>query len=120
MKTVQRTDTILQGLMFQWLNWGDEECLSGVRGFADKPETKRPFTVAASSYIPLKEITRLNAICSGCRDVFFKIEKKECLICGSDQVEPMIKKESVSSPLLFIYKCEDCGRLLFSDMELKD
>jgi ribosomal protein S27AE len=117
MKNLQRTDTILQGLVFRCLNWGDPECLSGVREFAE-PKAKRPLAVAGSSYIPLKEIKRLNAICSGCRDGIFEIDKKECIICG--RLQPIVEKDSTSKLLLYVFKCEDCGRLLFSIAELKD
>jgi ribosomal protein L37E len=119
MKSALRTEALLDSLMFRCLNWGDQECLSGVREFAE-PEAKGPLAAAGSSYIPVKEIKRLNTICSGCQDGFFKIEKKVCLICGSNRVETVIEKGSASPPLLYVFKCEDCGRLLFSDVELKD
>jgi hypothetical protein len=120
MKESRVLDVLERGLMFRCLNWGDEQCLSGVREFAEKPRVKKPGAKAAIRYFPTKEIPRLNAICAGCGEGFFRIERRECLICGSGRVEAIIEKEPGSSPILFMYKCADCGRLLFSDAQLED
>jgi hypothetical protein len=120
MKESGTMDILQQGLMFRCLNWGDEQCSSGVKEFAEKPRVKKPGRALAVRYFPIKEIPRLNSICNGCREGFFRIENRECLICGSSRVETVLDKDFASPPLLFVYKCRDCGRLLFSDAELKD
>jgi hypothetical protein len=120
MKEPGAIDVLERGLMFRCLNWGDEQCLSGVRELAEKPRVKKRGAAADVRCLPINEIPRLNAICTGCREGFFRIEKRECLICGSNRVETVLDKDFASPPFLFVYKCRDCGRLLFSDKQLKD
>lgn len=118
MKGLSDLDVLERGLMFRCLNWGDQECLSGVREFAEKPRVKKPRAAADVRCLPIKEIPRLNAICAGCQESFFKIEKRECPICGSSGAETVLEKDFASPPFLFVYKCRDCGRLLFSEGKL--
>jgi DNA-directed RNA polymerase subunit RPC12/RpoP len=119
MKELYVTDLLEQCLMFHCLNWGEPDCLSGAKGFAERSEIKTP-EAASRGFLSATEMTRLNELCSHCKAAFLRIQKRECPICGSDQVETILEKDSIPSPILFVYKCETCGRLLFSDAELKE
>jgi hypothetical protein len=120
MRESEVMEPLEQGLMFRCLNWGDDLCLSGIKELAEEPRGKRPPAAGGVGRLPIKEIPRLNAICAGCRESFFRIEKRECPICGSSGAETVLEKDLASPPFLFVYKCRDCGRLLFSDAALKD
>jgi len=78
-----------------------------------------------------EELERLNEICSNCKNAL-PIDEKECPICGNENLQgsPLIlfhEKQPQPIPLTsiesggitqYLYRCENCKRLLYSHKEL--
>jgi hypothetical protein len=66
---------------------------------------------------------RLDSICEKCEHAHFEIDKLECPVCQSNQIEPRIISELSYGPVkpshtVYFYKCNECKQLLFSYTKL--
>lgn len=111
-----------QCLMFQCLNWGDSGCHPEIVEFFDHEKTKEPQD--DTRRLPtLDELKKLNDICKQCPKAFFEIHKKECPVCGSNQIvagfAPRLGNNNFKTPhVLHPYYCVSCGKYLFSGVKL--
>jgi hypothetical protein len=66
---------------------------------------------------------KLDQICEKCEHGHFEIDKIECPVCQSNQIEPRIISELSYGPVkpshtVYFYKCNECKHLLFSYTKL--
>ena len=112
----------MEALMFICLNCGDANCPPEVGKFAHA-EAKRQAWEKTKVWPSHNELKKLDEICRKCQKGFFSIEKRECPVCGSSQVESGFIKEFSYGPVkpshtIYPYKCAACGKSLFSYREL--
>ena len=98
------------------------------RGKNCDPEVHKdrmPKEIQPAESIPIWEPNEaLDKICAACSEGQFRIEKRECPVCGSLNIDSRIIKglaygSTGLSRQLYLYKCENCGKNLVSIIELK-
>ncbi len=87
-----------------------------------------PKKINPGEEIPLwpigEELERLNQICMNCEHANLFIENRECPVCRCNNLEvPILKAISYGtktpSRTVYIYKCHECHKTLYSLNELK-
>jgi ribosomal protein L37E len=109
---------MMRNLLHLCLNQGTDKCHTKIRNVL------LPQRIGADGTIPLwptgKEQEELDKICEKCNEAVFEIKERNCPVCLGTRLDvPLIKGGTVNSLKIFNYKCEDCGRYLFSHKELK-
>jgi len=110
----------MEGLMHICQRWGDQVCNPEVA------DLKYPKEIAPGEPIPLwpcgAELQKIDDICKNCSENAFVIEKPECPVCDTHNIEPgeLIKSMAFGpvkpSQTVFLYKCRDCNRYLTSHL----
>jgi hypothetical protein len=120
----QNEEILDQGLMFRCLNWGDFVCQADVKEFVGLKEKGRWGEDTQCLPTPDK-LKRLNDICKYCLDACFEIFERACPSCGNRQIisDYIVSENSAAYKAsqvcnLYLYKCPECGKSLFSGKEL--
>ncbi len=111
-----------QGLLFHCFNWGDSGCRPAIKEFFDfeRPKVSQTKTRRLPTF---DELDKFNEICRKCPKASLEINKKECPVCGSHHVVEGFAHDPDNNdderpPVLYQYYCVDCGKQLFSGLEL--
>ena len=100
----------MKSLMFNCINWGGIDCHPEVSGH------KYPKKLKNGEDPPLwpvgAELRELDEICKSCELRFFKIEKRECLVCGgrdfTERTGLEINMEGTNRYENSYFKCKTC------------
>jgi predicted RNA-binding Zn-ribbon protein involved in translation (DUF1610 family) len=63
------------------------------------------------------DIRQFNEICCLCKFPL-QIEARECPSCGNAELQRGITRGQLGAKLVYNYNCEECGRILYSHLNL--